>query len=351
LTTACHPEQTEKDNIFPRVLNPMKLSALIFLICLVLAGTASAKLATPEIAITVAQPNIPVSPWGVAYCSDDDASPETPVGMGELAVTSTPSGANISVDGSLWTQKKVIGTWPTQVTIHIPVFTPYTGMLDTGTHSVSVAADAFKSYTATVHICSQKITYVHPTMVAITTPTTTTTVTTTGTTTATATATSVTPTTTTAAATTSTAPAATGTVTTTAGVPAITPSVTDSAEPPGYGSLSVTTIPAGAAVSIDGVQRGISPAVISGLAAGSHTVLLRLDGYQDLSAPVLITAGMRNEFSTGLAMLPAAGSTVQDTPASGVPAAAEKTRSPGFEMIAGFTALGVLLYLRKGSGR
>ena len=59
---------------------------------------------------------------------------------------------------------------------------------------------------------------------------------------------------------------------------------------PRTGSLSVATSPAGATIAIDGIQRGISPATIPGLSSGSHTLLLKLDGYQDLSVPVTVTA-------------------------------------------------------------
>jgi hypothetical protein len=109
----------------------------------------------------------------------------------------------------------------------------------------------------------------------------------------------------------------------------------------------VTTTPAGAAVYINGVQRGVSPAVIPGLAPGSHTVLLRLDGYLDLSTPVSITAGTRNEFSTGLTPLPAGGTAVPVTPAAGAAAVPAKTQSPGFGAAVAACVVGILLLLRK----
>jgi hypothetical protein len=109
----------------------------------------------------------------------------------------------------------------------------------------------------------------------------------------------------------------------------------------------VTTTPAGAAVYIDGVQRGVSPAVIPGLAAGDHTVLLRRDGYQDLSTPVSITAGTMNEFSTGLTPLPAGGTAVPVTTAADAAAVPAKTQSPGFVAAAVLCAMGILLLLRK----
>ena len=242
------------------------------------------------------------------------------------------AGASISIDGSLWTPIVCTGVWPALDCSARQVVTPYTGPLDTGTHSIAIALTGYNNYLGTIHICSQKVTYVHPALTAITTTTPTTAVTTSATT---APVTVVTSTATTSA--------------TLAGVPA---SGTGSTTiPAGSGSLSVTTTPAGAAVYVDGVQRGVSPALIPGLAAGSHTVLLKLDGYQDLSTPVPITAGLTNEFSTGLAPLPSGGSVVPATTAAGVPTAATKARSPGFEAAFGLAAIGTVLYLRNRLGR
>jgi hypothetical protein len=104
------------------------------------------------------------------------------------------------------------------------------------------------------------------------------------------------------------------------------------------GSLSVATSPAGASIVIDGIQRGISPATIPGLSAGSHTVLLKLDGYQDLSAPVTITAGQTQTYTTGLS--PSA------TPPAAMPVA---TKSPGFEAALGIVVLGAVLLAKQRS--
>lgn len=102
---------------------------------------------------------------------------------------------------------------------------------------------------------------------------------------------------------------------------------TGSADPANTGSLSVTTTPAGAAIFLDGVQRGISPATIPGLTPGDHTLLLKLDGYADLSPPVTITAGQTQTYTTALAK--------------------KSLFAPGFEMMAGITALAVLVCMRK----
>ena len=102
------------------------------------------------------------------------------------------------------------------------------------------------------------------------------------------------------------------------------------------GALQVTTTPAGASIFVDGAERGISPATISDLPPGSHTLLLKLGGYQDLSAPVTITTGQTQTYMGTL--LPA--TTAQ-------PALPTATRSPGFGMILGIAALGAVLLVTK----
>lgn len=60
------------------------------------------------------------------------------------------------------------------------------------------------------------------------------------------------------------------------------------------GSLSVTSTPGGATVTIDGVYAGTTsaatPVTKTGLSAGSHTVVLSLDGYSDATKTVTIAA-------------------------------------------------------------
>ncbi|MFA5268593.1 MAG: PEGA domain-containing protein [Methanoregula sp.] len=66
------------------------------------------------------------------------------------------------------------------------------------------------------------------------------------------------------------------------------------------GSLTVITDPAGARVSVDGDVKGVSPATIPGLSAGTHTLLLNLEDYYDLSTPVNITPGQNQNYTTAL---------------------------------------------------
>lgn len=104
--------------------------------------------------------------------------------------------------------------------------------------------------------------------------------------------------------------------------------------PAAVGALSVTTTPAGASILIDGVERGISPATIRDLSVGSHTLLLKLEGFKDLSAPVTIIAGQTQTSTSTL--FPT------DTPLPALP-----TRSPGFGVVLGIAALGTAILVKK----
>jgi len=114
---------------------------------------------------------------------------------------------------------------------------------------------------------------------------------------------------------------ATGSVQPTGSVtlPSATPAV-------GYGSLSVTTSPAGAQVFVDGAIRGITPATIPGLSSGTHAIILKMDGFQDLATTILITPGQTADYTTGLS---------------------RNAKTPGFEVLATFLSLGLLFLARR----
>ena len=69
---------------------------------------------------------------------------------------------------------------------------------------------------------------------------------------------------------------------------------------PGTGTLSVTTDPAGAEVYVDGVLRGVSPATIPDIPAGTHMLRFKREGYQVMTVPVEIPAGKTTGYSTAL---------------------------------------------------
>jgi len=103
------------------------------------------------------------------------------------------------------------------------------------------------------------------------------------------------------------------------------------ASAPGTGSLSVTTSPAGARITVDGIPAGASPATIPGLPAGVHNLTITMTGYEDLSTQVNIVAGQTMDYSTTL--VPAAG-----------PA---KSSAPGFEAAVASIALACIVLLKR----
>ena len=102
------------------------------------------------------------------------------------------------------------------------------------------------------------------------------------------------------------------------------------------GSLSITSTPAGAEVSVDNEVKGISPAMISGLSPGTHALKITKAGYQDFSTTISIEAGKVREYSTGL------------TPAS-MTSATTPANSIGFPVFAAIIALIGLVIVRKKS--
>lgn len=52
------------------------------------------------------------------------------------------------------------------------------------------------------------------------------------------------------------------------------------------GYLTITSLPSGALVFIDGINHGYTPKSIDNLAVGTHTITLNLTGYQDWSQTV-----------------------------------------------------------------
>jgi hypothetical protein len=99
------------------------------------------------------------------------------------------------------------------------------------------------------------------------------------------------------------------------------------------GGLSVTSIPTGAEVYIDDLFKGPSPVTVSDLSPGSHTVLVRLPGYQDWSSQVQVNAGANTQVTAGLAP-------VATTPTT----APSPTKAGGFPVIV-FSGLVITLIL------
>jgi hypothetical protein len=70
------------------------------------------------------------------------------------------------------------------------------------------------------------------------------------------------------------------------------------------GYASFTSVPSGAAVSVDGQNRGITPFVIPDMPPGNHVAVFSLTGFQDYNAQFLVTAGSTVQVSASLAPAP-----------------------------------------------
>lgn len=73
--------------------------------------------------------------------------------------------------------------------------------------------------------------------------------------------------------------------------PTTTITTTTTELPVQYGSISIHSSPAGAMVSRDGIQEGITPITLYSVPAGSHTILVHLKGYPDYQAAVTVENG------------------------------------------------------------
>jgi hypothetical protein len=74
------------------------------------------------------------------------------------------------------------------------------------------------------------------------------------------------------------------------------------------GNLQVSSSPSGAAVYVDGNYFGHTPTTVGNLAPGSHSVSLRLSGYQEWTGTVTISAGQTTSISPVLTPAPSTGS-------------------------------------------
>ncbi|WP_292349212.1 MULTISPECIES: PEGA domain-containing protein [unclassified Methanoregula] len=58
-----------------------------------------------------------------------------------------------------------------------------------------------------------------------------------------------------------------------------------------FGALQLNSVPSGASVYVDGVLQGTTPVLLRTLSTGSHTITLKLNGYQDYTKTVIIPGG------------------------------------------------------------
>ncbi len=87
-----------------------------------------------------------------------------------------------------------------------------------------------------------------------------------------------------------------------AGAAAITPSFSEVVGPD-TGSVSITSTPQGAAVTIDGTSVGTTPVMGLQLGTGDHSVTATLSGYQQATQDFTLNAGEDKAISLNLAPL------------------------------------------------
>jgi hypothetical protein len=67
------------------------------------------------------------------------------------------------------------------------------------------------------------------------------------------------------------------------------------------GTIIINTTPAGAMVSINGVQQGISPITLS-VDAGTYSITIQLSGYNDISTSVTVAAGETHTLNASMTL-------------------------------------------------
>jgi hypothetical protein len=77
-----------------------------------------------------------------------------------------------------------------------------------------------------------------------------------------------------------------------------------SQKPDTTGQIIVVSSPAGTELFLDNTFRGITPATLSDIPAGSHVVMARQDGYADAGQTVTVTGGQSTPVALGLTEIP-----------------------------------------------
>jgi hypothetical protein len=105
---------------------------------------------------------------------------------------------------------------------------------------------------------------------------------------------------------------------------------------PAFGSISVTSQPAGANIYLDNGYKGFTPLTLDAIPNGNHVILLRLDGYDDASRTVVV---MGNLQAVSVALYPRSTPTLT-TAATGQPTGTA-TVAPGHTIVPGSGSLSV----------
>ncbi len=80
----------------------------------------------------------------------------------------------------------------------------------------------------------------------------------------------------------------------------LTISLTPNPQTPDTGSIAIVSAPSGAEVYLDNVYHGMTPVSVDAVSPGTHSLLLRLGGYQDWQSQVSVTAGQTTQISATL---------------------------------------------------
>lgn len=70
--------------------------------------------------------------------------------------------------------------------------------------------------------------------------------------------------------------------------------------PPPNGTITISTIPMGAFVTVDGIRNGVAPLVIPDVVPGTRGVILSLEGYEDWNYMVSVRPGQTSEINAVL---------------------------------------------------
>lgn len=82
--------------------------------------------------------------------------------------------------------------------------------------------------------------------------------------------------------------------------PSLTSAIPTPYQPVTGGAIVITSNPPGANVYLDGQSSGTTPFTIPNVNPGTHTILLTMQGYSDASRTVEVTAGSQNQISVDL---------------------------------------------------
>lgn len=118
--------------------------------------------------------------------------------------------------------------------------------------------------------------------------------------------------------------------------------VTPGPVPDTNGQITVRSRPSGANIYLDNAYHGITPLTLVGIPKGSHTLLLKMNGYQDWQSSVNVAAGSSTDVSGTLAVNPAPSTiTAQPSPTTEVTQPAPlQTRSP-ISVVSILVAIGI----------